>query len=131
MALQRSRDFGIIRPPFNLRRRRSMAILRVKSGPYKGKVFEIRDESLAIGRDVSDGAQILDQGVSRRHAEVFRIGEMFFIRDLESRNGTFVNDKTVNEDLLRFGAQVRIGTSVLVLEDKQAYLKDSTRILSE
>jgi response regulator RpfG family c-di-GMP phosphodiesterase/pSer/pThr/pTyr-binding forkhead associated (FHA) protein len=108
-----------------------MAILRVKSGPYKGKVFEIRDESLAIGRDVSDGAQILDQGVSRRHAEVFRIGEMFFIRDLESRNGTFVNDKQISEELLRVGDQIRIGNSVLVFEDKLSYLKDSRHILSD
>ncbi|HZN56741.1 MAG TPA: HD domain-containing phosphohydrolase [Planctomycetota bacterium] len=108
-----------------------MAILRVKAGPHKGKVYEIRDDSLVIGRDVTEGIQVLDQGVSRRHAEIFRIGEMYFIRDLESRNGTFVNDKTVNEDLLRFGDQVRIGNSILVFEDKQAYLKDSNRILSE
>ncbi|MBI4606273.1 MAG: FHA domain-containing protein, partial [Planctomycetes bacterium] len=108
-----------------------MAILRVKAGPYKGKVFDIREETLVIGRDVTEGAQILDQGVSRRHAEVFRIGEMYFIRDLESRNGTFVNDKSVNEELLRVGDQIRIGNSVLVFEDKHTFLRDPSRILSD
>ncbi len=108
-----------------------MAILRVKVGPHKGKVFEIRDENLVMGRDVTDGVQIMDQGVSRRHAEIFRIGEMFFIRDLESRNGTFVNEKTISEELLRVGDQVRIGNTVLVFEDKQAHLRDSSRILAD
>ncbi len=108
-----------------------MAILRVKAGPHKGKVFEIRDENLVMGRDVTDGVQILDQGVSRRHAEIFRIGEMFFIRDLDSRNGTFVNEKTISEELLRVGDQVRVGNTIMVFEDKQAHLRDSSRILSE
>src|SRR4029453_998777 len=108
-----------------------MAILRVKAGPYKGKVFDISEENLVIGRDVTDGVQILDQGVSRRHAEVIRIGEMYFIKDLESRNGTFVNDKQISEELLRIGDQIRIGNSLLVFEDRQAQLRDSTRLPSD
>jgi HD-GYP domain-containing protein (c-di-GMP phosphodiesterase class II) len=108
-----------------------MAILRVKAGPHKGKVFDIHDENLVMGRDVTEGIQVLDQGVSRRHAEIFRIGEMYFIRDLESRNGTFVNEKPITEELLRFGDQVRVGNSVLVFEDKLAYLRDSSSILAE
>jgi HD-GYP domain-containing protein (c-di-GMP phosphodiesterase class II)/pSer/pThr/pTyr-binding forkhead associated (FHA) protein len=108
-----------------------MPILRVKAGTNKGKYYEIADESLVIGREVADGVQVMDQGVSRRHAEIFRIGEMYFIRDLESRNGTFVNDKTVNEHLLRLGDQIRVGNTILVFEDRQARLRDSSRIVDD
>ena len=71
-----------------------MPILRVKHGPQKGLEIELNQDNLIIGRDeLPGGLQILDQGSSRGHAEVFRIGEVYFIRDLGSRNGTLVNDE--------------------------------------
>jgi HD-GYP domain-containing protein (c-di-GMP phosphodiesterase class II) len=108
-----------------------MPILRVKSGSHKGKLYEFRDDNLCIGREAADGIQVLDQGVSRRHAEIFRIGEMYFIRDLESRNGTFVNEKPVSEEILRIGDQIRVGNTILVLEDRFTQLRDSDRLLAE
>ncbi len=95
-----------------------MAIIRVKNGPLKGTTYNLEEESITIGRDEGIGIQILDQGVSRRHAEMFRIGEMYFIRDLSSRNGTFVNEEKVTEELLRVGDEVKIGTTILRFEDK-------------
>ncbi len=107
-----------------------MAILRVKHGPNKGKVYELAgDAPLTLGREPGKGIVIPDQGVSRQHAEVVKIGEVFFIRDLESRNGTFVNEESVREEILRYGDRVRIGNSVLVFEDRLAHLTDSSRIL--
>jgi HD-GYP domain-containing protein (c-di-GMP phosphodiesterase class II) len=107
-----------------------MARIRVKNGPHKGAEFNVKDDSLIIGRDeISDGIQILDQGVSRRHAEIFRIGEMYFIRDLGSRNGTYVNEEKVTEELLRVGDEVKIGSTLMVFEDKRSKIaKDSGRI---
>lgn len=95
-----------------------MPIVWVKNGPLKGRTFEIRDSVITIGRDTSETIQILDQGVSRQHTEIFRIGEMCFIRDLSSTNGTFVNEQRVTEELLRSGDQLRIGSTILVFEDK-------------
>lgn len=94
-----------------------MPIIKVKTGIDKGKIYEIGDKPLTIGRDASEAIQIMDQGVSRQHAELFKIGEMYFIRDLGSTNGTFVNDVRITEELLRAGDQIRIGTTVLVFED--------------
>ena len=107
-----------------------MAILRVKSGPQKGKTFEIAGDSQVLGRESSGEVQILDQGISRRHAEIFRIGEMYFIRDLESRNGTFVNDNQIKEELLRIGDQIALGNTVLVFEDRVSRLRDTSGIFS-
>ncbi len=108
-----------------------MVVLRVKAGKDKGKVYEVSSESLLVGRDRAGGIQILDQGVSRKHAEIFRIGELYFIRDLESRNGTFVNAEKVSEVVLRFGDQIQIGNTTLVFEDRLARLHDSQEILVE
>ncbi len=109
-----------------------MAVLRVKSGSNAGKMYEISSETVVIGREPGDGLraiQVQDQGVSRKHAEVFRIGEMYFIRDLESRNGTFVNDDAISEVVLRIGDQIRLGNSVLVFEDRVTQLRDSRKVL--
>src|SRR5437764_6377136 len=96
-----------------------MPIIRVKNGPHKGNEHDIKGDTLVIGRDENpDGIQILDQGISRRHAEIFRIGEMYFIRDLGSRNGTFVNEEKISEELLRVGDEVKIGSTILLFEDR-------------
>ena len=109
-----------------------MNVLRVKVGVDIGKIYGLKADSLVLGRetpDGRDGLQLLDQGISRRHAEVFRIGEMYFIRDLESRNGTFLNDEPVSEAVLRNGDQIRVGNTVLVFEDRQSQRLDSRRLV--
>ncbi len=93
-----------------------MAKIRVKNGPLQDKVIEITDDPVVIGRDPSCALQIMDKGASRQHAEVFRIGEMCFLRDLESRNGTFLNDERVEEEMLREGDRVQIGATILVFD---------------
>src|SRR5499427_9444827 len=94
-----------------------MATIRVKTGPNKGKVYDIQESPLTVGREDNQVIQILDQGVSRAHAEIFRLGEMCFVRDLNSTNGTYVNDVKVAEESLKAGDEMLIGTTILVFED--------------
>jgi HD-GYP domain-containing protein (c-di-GMP phosphodiesterase class II) len=109
-----------------------MPIIRVKNGPHKGNEHEIKGDTLVIGRDENpDGIQILDQGISRRHAEIFRIGEMYFIRDLGSRNGTFVNEEKISEELLRVGDEIKIGSTILLFEDRRAKKKATSERVVE
>lgn len=93
-----------------------MVYIRVKDGPHKGRVYSVADEAVYIGRDNDVPIQIMDQGVSRKHAEIFRVGEMFFIRDLKSRNGTYVNEQLITEELLCEGDRIRIGQTTLVFD---------------
>lgn len=97
-----------------------MPVILVKTGPNKGKVHEIKDAIIGIGRGEDQVIKILDQGVSRQHAEIFRIGEMCFIRDLGSTNGTFLNGKRTTEEMLKAGDEVTVGTTILVFEDKSS-----------
>jgi pSer/pThr/pTyr-binding forkhead associated (FHA) protein len=94
-----------------------MATIRVKTGPNKGKLYDIQDSPLTVGREENQVIQILDQGVSRAHAEIFRLGEMCFVRDLNSTNGTYVNDVKVAEESLKAGDELLIGTTILIFED--------------
>jgi two-component system NtrC family sensor kinase len=101
-----------------------LAYIRVKTGPNKGKTYEIGDAPLTIGREETQTIQIMDQGVSRAHAEVFRLGEMCFVRDLNSTNGTYVNDVKILEEALKAGDELLIGTTILTFEER---LPGSTR----
>jgi len=104
-------------------------ILRVKTGPQKGSVFDIDGDSVVLGREAG-GVQVLDQGISRQHAEIFRIGEMYFIQDLKSRNGTFVNDQRITEEILRVGDQITVGNTVLVFEDRNSLSRNIEKLFT-
>lgn len=101
-----------------------MVCLKVKDGPHKGVIYSLEGHVVSIGRDNEAQIQIMDQGVSRRHAEIFAVGEMYFIRDLGSRNGTYVNEERISEELLREGDRVRIGQTTLVFEDRTPGAED-------
>jgi len=95
-----------------------MPQLRVKNGPAQGKTYPLGSEVACLGREGE--VPVLDAAASRQHAEVFSVGDMFFIRDLGSRNGTYLNDerlKAKEEALLRVGDQVRIGSTFIVFEE--------------
>jgi len=62
-----------------------------------------------IGRGKDNQIRLSGQGVSRRHAVVSAGPEGFKIKDLESQNGTFINQKRVSECVLADGDRVRIG----------------------
>ncbi len=95
-----------------------MPQLRIKNGQAQGKVYPLAAELVHLGREGE--VPVLDTAASRTHAEVFAVGDMFFIRDLGSRNGTYLNDERLKEKeeaLLRVGDQVRIGSTLIVFEE--------------
>lgn len=94
-----------------------MPSLRIQTGPNRGQTFPVGEKPVTIGREATCTVQINDSAASRAHAEVFRIGEMCFVRDLNSRNNTFVNDQQIQEELLRAGDKIRIGSTLFVFED--------------
>ena len=58
-----------------------------------------------------------DPQVSKNHAEIRRSSEGFVIQDLSSKNGTFVNGKRVSYAVLKNGDEIRVGESVLRVQD--------------
>lgn len=88
--------------------------LAAVSGKLKGAVFAVGDEALVIGRDTAVGLCIADASVSRRHSRIEKKETGFVITDLESLNGTFVNDVPVKNRPLEHGDRVRIGNAHFV-----------------
>jgi Nif-specific regulatory protein len=86
----------------------------VMAGPLKGKTISLTEEETSIGRNVCNLIQIDTELVSRSHCLIKRQAGEFVLRDLNSRNSTFVNEVPINERVLKHGDQIIIGESQLV-----------------
>ncbi|MBI2825146.1 MAG: SpoIIE family protein phosphatase [Planctomycetia bacterium] len=74
-----------------------MAVLQVLKGLNPGQQFPLEGEKSVLGRH-PDCDIVLDVGaISRQHAQILAIGPDFFVEDLKSRNGTFVNGQQIHE----------------------------------
>ncbi len=63
--------------------------------------FLLRLPLVRVGRALDNDLVLETPRVSRYHAEIYRQGEEYWVRDLESRNGTWVNGRRVREERLR------------------------------
>ena len=103
------------------------------AGPLKGATFPVADNETSIGRESANRLCISDPSVSRRHSIIRREGEQFKINDLESLNGTFVNDVPIKERTLEHGDRIRIGDYLFLflLEEGEAVPLSSQVLLDE
>ena len=93
-------------------RPRGRAFLTVLSGREVGAVHKLGPGESVIGRGVEADVQIIDNGVSRRHAKLVRdLDGTSKIIDLKSTNGTYVNGRRIDVESLREGDRIRIGQS--------------------
>jgi serine phosphatase RsbU (regulator of sigma subunit) len=88
-----------------------MFYLSANNGPQAGKRYELRSDRTIMGRH-PECQVVIDVGaVSRNHAAVARDGNDYYLEDLNSRNGTFLNDeptKIAGRRLLKPGDVVRV-----------------------
>ena len=103
------------------------------AGPLKGKIFVLTEEETSIGRESANRICLSDPSVSRRHCAIKRENELFKINDLDSLNGTFVNDVPVKERYLEHGDRLRIGdyTFSFLLREGDTPSGSSTVLLDE
>lgn len=91
--------------------------LVVASGPHLNQRFGVGPGTVRIGREVGCGVLLAqDSVVSRNHAEVTWTGTSWMIRDLQSRNGLWINGVRVTEHILNVGDQIGVGQSWLKVE---------------
>ncbi len=82
--------------------------LVVEEGYNRGAELALGERAV-LGRGEECTLQLLDEGVSRRHVELERKGELLLVRDLQSRNGTRVNGVRVEEAEVAPGDRIAIG----------------------
>lgn len=81
------------------------------------RVLDLGAETVLVGRGADCRIVLNDAKCSRRHCEIFPWEGGYKLVDLESRNGTRVNEVLVNQRILAHGDQIKIGDAVLVFED--------------
>ncbi len=88
------------------------------SGPREGAEHVLRHASLLIGREGGNSGaaiELAETQVSRMHAMVEARGTRFVLRDLESKNGTFIGKERVKEVEISDGTEFQIGGTRFVL----------------
>jgi Nif-specific regulatory protein len=83
------------------------------SGPLQGKEFALTEDT-SIGRDPTNTLFINEQWISREHCVIKTKVDRFKIVDLDSHNGTFVNDVPVKERALEHGDRIQIASSQFI-----------------
>ena len=91
--------------------------LVLRSGPRTGQQFGLKRGRNTVGRDSSRADIVLEgETVSGEHAHVqFEQGQ-FYVYDLASTNGTFVNNRRIQRQMLMDGDVVRFGSTQLVFK---------------
>jgi pSer/pThr/pTyr-binding forkhead associated (FHA) protein len=87
-----------------------VAMLLVQEGKSPKTQWPLVKPTTIVGRDRDSDIQIDERQVSRRHAEIIQTVEGYTLRDLGSKNGTFLNGEAVTETprLMRNGDEVGI-----------------------
>ena len=73
-----------------------MAKVYIVEGPMKGRSLQMDAEVFFVGRSSNNDLQIEDDTVSRRHLKIFKLMNSYFVEDLKSKNGTFINGKALS-----------------------------------
>jgi pSer/pThr/pTyr-binding forkhead associated (FHA) protein len=95
----------------------SRSLLVCVEGALKGQEFEIPSAGLVVGRE--GHVRVPDEFLSRKHFEVLRDEEgIVRVRDLGSRNGTFLNTLPARNTKVQAGDEIRAGVNVFRIEQR-------------
>lgn len=107
------------------------AFLLISQGEGAGRQIELKDTPLIVGRSSECDLRLLNRSVSRLHCRVWRDTTGYWLRDLNSTNKTFLNDRPMVEARLKDGDLISVGGTVLkftvsgsVVEQTEAQLYD-------
>lgn len=97
------------------RRRPPRQLVIVEPAEHLGRAFELSDE-LTVGRAAGCQVTVDDTFVSQLHARVFARDGQYFVEDLGSTNGTYLNRQKVGSPMpMRSGDRLQVGNTVLEL----------------
>ena len=80
--------------------------------PETGRRFTLDGDELIIGRSSDAHIQIDRDSVSRRHARLSKTEGGWLVQDLQSTNGSYVNDVPIREHKLTAGDQLKVGSAI-------------------
>jgi len=90
-------------------------MLVLREGQVERERFPIDQSEIILGRDPAADRQIDAPGISRRHARLYQQGDDYWLEDLGSTNGTFVNGQRLSAPRrLQAGDGIRLGQNVVL-----------------
>jgi two-component system, cell cycle response regulator len=102
------------KPPLSAHREACLVHI-YPTGPWMGMRHALSEKPLIVGRGEDCDIRVLDTSVSRRHARIEKIGDEYYVLDMQSTNGTYVNDKQSlpgDPILMRDGDYLRVGNCI-------------------
>jgi len=107
-----------------------MPKIYIMNGPEKGLSFEVDEAAIFVGRAPDNEIQIKDESVSRKHLKIVKQGEKYYVTDLGSKNGTFIDGMRATggkEYEVREGMPIAVGKTFLSVG--KAYPDDVLAVL--
>jgi two-component system, cell cycle response regulator len=99
----------------DLEPRRDRPSLTVLTGTSAGSVHKLTTGTHIIGRTENSELRITDDGISRQHAKVKCDGDLIFVEDMGSRNGTYVNGRMIKDATpLHDGDKIQVGRTTVI-----------------
>jgi len=92
-------------------------------GPDRGRSWEVHAPRIAIGTGGSNDVVLTDTMVSRHHCQVMVREEKYILVDLESTNGTYLDDTPIIETFLGSGTRIQVGQSELLFESRKKWVR--------
>ena len=102
--------------------------LRIRYHDPDGNQTELvlADQPITIGRSPDADIITLDERASRMHCTVRIWDGEYYVKDLKSKNGTYLNNQKVEMAKVKPGDKIRLGNSILVVDDKKSPGTDTT-----
>ena len=96
------------------------AWLVILQGPRRGRLLPLKTDGISIGRSSENDITVDDEAMSRHHARLFAddgsVHLHFFVQDLASANGTFVNGERVSRHALHDEDRIVFGATLFVFK---------------
>ena len=93
-------------------------VLKYKDAEGALEIFDLAEKAITLGRSTEADILIEDEKVSRMHCGIrYEDGE-YSVRDLKSRNGTYVNGELVDWMRLSPGDKIRLGSTLVTFDEK-------------
>ncbi|MBM4016364.1 MAG: FHA domain-containing protein [Planctomycetes bacterium] len=107
-----------------------MATLLIENGPEKGRGIELKAGiSWTLGRDTGCDLKLQGDLVSRKHCMLKEFKGGYYVKDLDSLNGTFLNDQAITQVELKPGDKLQLGDVVLTfLDESLAKTKEEKKL---
>ena len=107
-----------------------MPKIYIMNGQDKGRSFDLEGDTVTIGRAPDVDIRLRDKSISRNHAEIIRRGNKYLVKDLKSKNGTFIDGMRITAETpyeIKEGVPIAVGKTFFSLG--KAYPEDVLDLL--